>query len=68
MLRPMFGYRPKPKQFDLPLRYYDPEKDEKEKRRKRIKFETHTRRRPAQFTRVLSLAILLAIVIYLITL
>ena len=35
MIKPMFGYRPKPKQFDLPLRYYDPEKEEREKNRAR---------------------------------
>lgn len=68
MIRPMFGFRPKPKKFDLPLRYYDPEKDEKEKRRQRIKFESHTRRRPAQFTRVISLAVLLALVVYIMSL
>lgn len=68
MIRPMFGFRPKPKKFDYPFRYYDPEKDEREKRRKRIKFETHTRRRPAQFTRVVFFALLLAFVVYLISL
>jgi len=51
MIRPMFGFRPKPKKFDYQYRYYDPEKDEREKRKKRIKFETHNQRRPAQFTR-----------------
>lgn len=66
MIKPMFGHRPKPKKFDLPFRYYNPEEDEKENRRKRIKFETHTRRRPAQFTRVVFFALLLALVVYLI--
>ena len=33
MMKPMFGHRPKPKQFDLPLRYYNPEEDEKENRK-----------------------------------
>ncbi|MAO64642.1 MAG: hypothetical protein CL666_06555 [Balneola sp.] len=68
MIRPMFGFRPKPKKFDYPFRYYDPEKDEREKRRKRIKFESHTRRRPKQFTRVVFYAVLLGIIVYLIAL
>ena len=32
-MKPMFGHRPKPKQFDFPLRYYNPEEDEKENRK-----------------------------------
>ncbi|WP_142456186.1 hypothetical protein [Gracilimonas mengyeensis] len=68
MIKPMFGHRPKPKQFDYPYRYYDPEKDEKEKRRKRIKFESHTRRRPAQFKTIVFFAVLLSLVVYLISL
>jgi hypothetical protein len=28
MIRPMMGHRAKPKKFDLPLRYYNPEEDE----------------------------------------
>lgn len=67
MIRPMFGFRPKPKQFDLPFRYYDPEKDEKEKRRRRIKFQTHNRVKPKQFSRVIFLALLLSLVVYIIT-
>ncbi len=62
----MFGHRPKPKQFDLPLRYYNPEEDEKEKRKKRIKFQTHNRVQPKQFARVFFLFILLSLVVYLI--
>lgn len=67
MIRPMFGYRPKPKKFDLPFQRYDPEKDEKEKRKKRIKFQTHNRVKPAQFTRVIMLALLLSLVVYIIS-
>lgn len=37
MIRPMFGHRPKPRKFNMPLRYYNPEEDEKKKRRIRIK-------------------------------
>jgi hypothetical protein len=33
----MFGHRPKPRKFNMPLRYYNPEEDEKKKRRIRIK-------------------------------
>lgn len=39
MINPMFGHRPKPKKFDYTCRYYDPEKDKREKRRQRIKFK-----------------------------
>lgn len=66
MMKPMFGHRPKPKRFDLPLRYYNPEEDEKEKRKKRIKFQTHNRVQPKQFARVFFLFILLSLVVYLI--
>jgi len=68
MLRPMFGFRPKPKKFDYQYRYYDPKKDEREKRKQRIKFETHNRRKPKQFTRVVFYAVLLGIIVYLISL
>ncbi|MBU94460.1 MAG: hypothetical protein CL669_02570 [Balneola sp.] len=62
----MFGHRPKPKQFDLPLRYYNPEEDEKENRKKRIKFKSYNRVQPKQFVRVFFLFILLSLVVYLI--
>lgn len=68
MIKPMFSHRPKHKQFDYPFRYYDPEKDEQEKRRKRIKFKRHTRRNPKQLLRVITYAILLAFIVYLISL
>lgn len=70
MLRPMFGFRPKPKKFDLPFRYYDPEKEarEQDRRKRRIKFETHNRVKPKQNVRVLALALLLSLVVYLISL
>lgn len=66
MMKPMFGHRPKPKRFDLPLRYYNPDEDEKEKRKKRIKFQTHNRVQPKQFARIFFLFILLSLVVYLI--
>ncbi len=68
MIRPMFGHRPKPKKFDLPLRYYDPEKDEKEKRKERIRFESKTRRHDRQGTKVLLYAALLFLVVWIISL
>ena len=68
MIKPMFGHRPKPKKFDYPFRYYDPEKDEKEKRKKRIKFESYTTRKPRQFSRVVFYVVLLSIIVYLISL
>ena len=37
MISPMFGHRPKPRKFDYPSRYYDP--DEEERRKRRIKIE-----------------------------
>jgi len=66
----MFGFRPKPKKFDLPLRYYDPEKEARENDRvkRRIKFQTHNRVKPKQNVRVLAFALLLSLVVYLITL
>ena len=70
MIRPMFGYRPKPKKFDLPFRYYDPEKEEREKdrRKRRIKFQTHNRVQPKQFRRVVLYAALLFFIVYIISL
>lgn len=70
MLRPMFGYRPKIRKFDMPFRYHDPEQEEREnsRRKRRIKFQTHNRVQPKQNVRVLGLAILLAFVVYLISL
>lgn len=65
MLKPMFGQRPKPRQFDLPLRYYDPEEDEKRKRR--IHFETRTRRPDRQVQRVIMYAGLLLFIVWLIS-
>ena len=69
MLRPMFGYRPKIKKFDLPFRYHDPEKEEREnnRRKRRIKLQTHNRIKPKQNIRVLGLALFLALVVYIIS-
>lgn len=39
MINPMFGHRPKPRKFDYTCRYYNPEKEEREHRRERIKFQ-----------------------------
>jgi hypothetical protein len=64
MLKPMFGHRPKPKKFDLPLRYYDPEKEKS--RRQRIRIETHTRRPDGQAGRVMLYAALLFFVVWII--
>ena len=65
MLKPMFGYRPKAKRFEYQFRYYDPTEDEKRKRR--IRIQTHTRRKPKQLQKVVSLAALLFIVVWVIT-
>ncbi|MEX0769607.1 MAG: hypothetical protein WD035_02680 [Balneolaceae bacterium] len=62
MLKPMFGHRPKPKKFDIPLRYYDPKEDEKRKRRIRIE---RNRKRPRQGLKVVMYALGLAFVVWL---
>jgi len=65
MLKPIFGHRPKPKKFDMPLRYYDPAEDER--RKKRIQIKMRSRRKDRQGVRVLIYALGLAIVVWLIT-
>lgn len=54
MIKPMFGHTPKPRKFDLPLRYYDPE-EEKKKRRK-IRFERKKRPKSRQGLKIFALA------------
>lgn len=65
MLKPMFGHRPKPKKFDLPLRYYNPEKEKS--RRERIRIETRMRRKDRQGGRVLLYAGILCFVVWVIS-
>lgn len=65
MFQPMFGFRAKPKKFDMPLRYYDPEKDKK--RRQRMRFESNRKRHRAQNIRILLYAVGLMLVIWIIT-
>jgi hypothetical protein len=65
MIRPMFGHQPKPKKFDLPLRYYDPKEDEK--RKERIRIQSHTRRPDKQGTRIVLYAVLLFMVVWIIS-
>src|SRR5690625_7664938 len=66
MIKPMFGHRPKPKKFDMPLRYYDPKEDEKRKQRIRIQSSTNRERYRAQNIRVVSYMLVLAIIIWVI--
>ena len=40
----MLPRRPQHKQFEYVPRYYDPSKDERERKNRRIKFERNTRR------------------------
>jgi len=40
----MMMRKPQHKQFEYTPRYYDPSKDEDARKRRRIKFERHTRR------------------------
>ncbi|MGF1669545.1 MAG: hypothetical protein ACFCU6_03785 [Balneolaceae bacterium] len=64
MLKPMFGHRPKPRKFDMPLRYYDPKDDERRKKRIHIKMR---RRRDKQGIKIVLYALGLALVVWLIT-
>jgi hypothetical protein len=66
MLKPMFGHRPKPRKFDMPLRYYNPEKEES--RKERIRIKTRSRRKDKQGTRVLIYAGLLFFVVWIMSL
>lgn len=65
MMSPMFGRQRMPKRFELPLRYYNPE--EEERRRRRIHIDIQRHRRPRQGLRVLTLAVLLFLVLWLIS-
>lgn len=66
MLTPMFGHRPKHKQFDYEFRHYDPKEEERKKRRIRIK-RPH-KKKGHQTRSVLLLALGLALVIWIMTL
>lgn len=63
MIKPMFGHRPKPKKFDYPFRYYDPEKEERKKRR--IKIE-RPHRKHHQGRSIILYSLGLAMVVYVI--
>jgi hypothetical protein len=63
MLKPMFGHRPKPRKFDMPLRYYDPKDDERRKKRIHIKMR---RRKDKQGIKIVLYALGLALVVWLI--
>lgn len=65
MIKPMFGFRAKPRKFDMPTRYYDPEKDKK--RRQRMRFESKRNRHRAQNMRVILYVLGLVFVIWVIT-
>lgn len=65
MLKPMFGHRAKPRKFDMPTRYYDPEKEKK--RRQRMKFESKRKRHRSQNIRVILYVVGLIMVIWIIT-
>ena len=65
MLKPMFGHRAKPRKFDMPTRYYDPEKEKK--RRQRMKFESKRKRHRSQNIRVVLYVVGLIMVIRIIT-
>ncbi|MEX0593615.1 MAG: hypothetical protein WD115_02475 [Balneolaceae bacterium] len=66
MIKPMFGHRPKPKRFELPLRYHNPEKELP--RSERIRIERPDRaRHEGQPRRVLVYAGLLLFVFWVIS-
>ena len=65
MLKPMFGHRAKPRKFDMPTRYYDPEKEKK--RRQRMKFESKRKRHRSQNIRVVIYVVGLIMGIWIIT-
>lgn len=66
MLKPMFGHRPRPKKFDIPLRYYDPKEDELRKQRIRIQSNSNRDRYRAQNIRVVSYMLVLGLIIWVI--
>ena len=66
MFRPMFGKMPKHKSFDYVPRYYDPEKEKS--RKDRIQFKPLSgRKRSNQGKSILFYALLLAMVVYIIS-
>ncbi|MFH5831204.1 hypothetical protein ACG2F4_05915 [Halalkalibaculum sp. DA3122] len=64
MLKSMFGHRPNPKKFDYQFRYYDPKKEERKKRRIKIK---RPRKKSHQGRSVMLYALLLSFVVWLIS-
>lgn len=66
MIRPMMGRRRKPKKFDMPLRYYNPEEEEKRRQKFRIKTRgvSTRQRQKGQNMRILVYAAGLGMVIY----
>lgn len=63
MFSPMFGHRPKPKEFDYEFRYYDPKEDERRKRRLKFK-ETPKKKKGHQTRSVAFLAVGIALVLW----
>lgn len=63
MIKPMFGHQPKPKKFDYPFQHYDPEKEERKKRR--IKIE-RPHKKHHQGRSIFLYAVGLGIVVYII--
>jgi hypothetical protein len=66
MISPIFGKRPKHKEFDYPFRYYDPKEDER--RKQRLKIERTYKKKSHQMRSVILLALGLAFIIWVITL
>ncbi len=65
MLSPMFGHRPRHKKFNLPFRHYDPQDDERRKKRLKIK---RPYKKSHQTRSVILLSLGLVFVIWVITL
>ncbi|SMO40572.1 hypothetical protein SAMN06265218_10253 [Fodinibius sediminis] len=61
MIKPMFGYRPKPRKFNYPFRHHDPEKEKSRRERLQIK---RNHKKYHQGRSVLMYALGLSLVIY----
>lgn len=66
MIRPMFGHRAKPRKFNMPLRHYNPEEDEKKAKANPYSNQKKNRHR-AQNVRILIYALGLGIVVWIIS-
>lgn len=64
MIKPMFGHRPKPRKFNYEFRYHDPKKEERRRRRIKIK---RPYKKTHQGRSIILLTLTLAFVVYIIS-